>query len=58
MTKNDYKFSLTVSIQALDDPDARQQTQELVEAMNVVAPDFALKLQQVYKNKPPRGVKL
>ena len=55
---NEYKLSFTVSINAQDDPEARKQAKKLVEAIDAVVSDIDVKLQQVYMDKPPRGVKL
>ena len=55
---NEYKLTFTVNIKGQDDPDARRQAKEILEAINKVVPDVEPKLQQVHTDKAPRGVRL
>ena len=55
---NEYKLTFTMTINAQDDPAARMQSRNILDAVGQVAPDTEAKLQQVYKDKPPRGVKI
>lgn len=55
---NEYKLILTVNIKGQDDPDARKQAKEISETITKVVPDVEMKLQQVYEDKAPRGVRL
>jgi len=55
---NEYKFTLTVNIKGQDDPDARKQAKKISEAIEKVVTDAEIKLQQVYTDKAPRGVRL
>ena len=55
---NKYKLTLTVAIEDLDDPAARQQAKRIAEAISRVVEGAEAKLQQVYTDKPPRGVRM
>ncbi len=55
---NEYKLTLTVIIKGQDDPDARKQAKKISETIEKVVPDAETKLQQVYMDKAPRGVRL
>ena len=55
---NTYKLTFTVTIEDLDDPAVRQQAKGLAEAINGVVEGAEMKLQQIYTDKPPRGVKI
>jgi hypothetical protein len=55
---NKYKLTFTVEVKGQDDPDARKQAKGILEAIDKVVPDIEMKLQQVYMNKAPRGVRL
>lgn len=55
---NEYKLTLTVNIKGQDDPDARKQAKKISEAIEKVITDAEIKLQQVYTDKAPRGVRL
>ncbi len=54
----EYKLTFTMTIKAQDDPAARKESRKILDAVGQVAPDTEAKLQQVYKDKPPRGVKI
>lgn len=54
----EYKLTFTMTIKAQDDPAARKESRNILDAVGQVAPDTEAKLQQVYKDKPPRGVKI
>lgn len=55
---NTYKLTFTVTIEDLDDPAVRQQAKGIAEAINRVVEGAEMKLQQIYMDKPPRGVKI
>ena len=55
---NEYKLTFTLTIQEQDDPAARKQAKELLQAVGKVVSDAEVKLQQVYQDQPPRGVRL
>jgi len=55
---NEYKLTFTIEVKGLDDPDARKQAKDILEAIDKVMPDAEMKLQQVYTDKAPRGVRL
>ncbi|MDH3998744.1 MAG: hypothetical protein OET90_07875 [Desulfuromonadales bacterium] len=54
---NEYKLTFTVSIKDQDDPAARQQARKIAESICEIVPETQMKLQQVYEDKPPRGVR-
>lgn len=54
---NKYKLTFTVTIEDQDDPAARQQAKGIAEAISKVVEGAEAKLQQVYTDKPPRGVR-
>jgi hypothetical protein len=55
---NEYKLTFTVTIQGQDDPAARKQAKEILQAVGKVVSDAEAKLQQVYQDQPPRGVRI
>ena len=55
---NEYKLTFTVTIEDQDDPAARQRAKEIVEAIGEVVEGGEVKLQQVYMDRPPRGVRM
>ena len=55
---NKYKLTFTVTIEDLDDPAARQQAKGIAEAISRVVEGAESKLQQVYPDKPPRGIRI
>ncbi len=54
----EYKLTITVTINADDDPAARGKAKNILEAVSQSLPDADTSLKEVFKNKPPRGVKL
>jgi hypothetical protein len=55
---NEFKLTFTVTINEQDDPAARKQAKGIVDAVSKIVSDTDAKLQQVYPNKPPRGVRI
>ena len=55
---SDYKLTFTVTFQEQDDPAARKQAKEILQAVGKVVSDAEAKLQQVCQDQPPRGVRL
>ena len=55
---NDYKLTFTVTIKGQDDPAARKQAKDIAEAIDKIVSGADTKLQQVYVNQPPRGVRM
>ncbi len=55
---NEYKLTFTVTIKGQDDPAARKQAKNIMEATSKAVSGTEAKLQQVYTNKPPRGVRI
>ncbi|NOR50309.1 MAG: hypothetical protein GQ530_04665 [Desulfuromonadales bacterium] len=55
---NEYKLTFTVTIKELDDPAARQRAKGIVETIGEVVAGTEVKLQQVYTDRPPRGVRM
>ena len=55
---NEYKLTITVTIEAQDDPAARKQAKDIAEAIIEVVEDADVKLQQVYMDRAPRGVRM
>ena len=55
---NNYKLTFTVTIKGQDDPGARQQAKNIAEAFAMIVSAADAKLQQVYWDKPPRGVQI
>lgn len=55
---SNYKLTITVNLNGQDDPDARQQANELLELVNGSLNGAEIKLQQVFQDKPPRNVQI
>lgn len=55
---NEYKLTFTMTIKGQDDPAARQQAKDIVEAIGEIVEDAEVKLQQVYLDRAPRGVRM
>ena len=55
---NEYKLTFSVIIKEQDDPAARKRAREIVEAIGEVVAGAEVKLQQVYTDRPPRGVRM
>lgn len=55
---NEYKLTLTVTIKAQDDPAARKQAKEIATVIDKVVSNTEVKLQQVYTDQPPRGIRI
>ncbi len=53
---NKYKLTFTVTIEDLDDPAARQQAKGIAGAISKAVEGAEMKLQQIYTDKPPRGI--
>jgi len=52
----EYKLTFTVTINAQDDPAARQQAKAVLDNIKDVVPDTAATLKEIFKDRPPRGV--
>jgi hypothetical protein len=52
------KLTFAVTIEDQDDPAARKRAREIVEALGEVVEGGEVKLQQVYTDRPPRGVRM
>ncbi len=55
---NEYKLTFTVTIEELDDPAARKQAKGIMETLDTIVADSEMKLQQVYMDRAPRGVRM
>ena len=55
---NEYKLTFSVTIEDHDDPAARQRAKDIIEALGEIVEGAEVKLQQVYTDRPPRGVRL
>ena len=55
---NQYKLTFSITFDEQDDPAARQHARKIAEAAGKAAADAEIKLQQVYTDKPPRGVQM
>jgi hypothetical protein len=55
---NTYKLTFTVTIESQDDPAARQRAKAIAEGIGEVVAGAEVKLQQVYMDRPPRGVRM
>jgi hypothetical protein len=53
---NEYKLTFSVTIKAQDDPAARKQAKDVLDNLKEVVPGTEAKLQEVYKDKQPRGI--
>ena len=54
---NEYKLTFTVSFKEQDDPAARKQAKEISSAIGQIVSSAEVKLQQVYTDQPPRGIR-
>lgn len=54
---NKYKLTFTMTIEDQDDPAARKQAKDIAEAISKEIEGAEIKLQQIYTDKPPRGVR-
>ena len=55
---NNYKLTFTLNLNGEDDPAARQQAKALIESLNGSLEAAELKLQQVFKDVPPRNIQI
>jgi len=55
---NEYKLTFTVTIKAQDDPAARKQAKDIQEEVRKVVSEAEAKLQQVFTNRPPKGIQI
>ena len=55
---NEYKLIITVTIKEKDDPAARKEAQDITKSISDGLPNLETKLQQVYPDRPPRGVRI
>ena len=55
---NAYRLTFTVPIKGQDDPAARKQAKDIAEALAEIVADADVKLQEVYIDKPPRGIRM
>jgi len=55
---NNYKLTFTLNLNGEDDPAARQQAKSLIESLNGSLEGAELKLQQVFKEVPPRNIQI
>jgi len=55
---NEYKLTFTVTFKEQDDPAARKHAKGVIEALGGVVGGGEAKLQQVYMDQPPRGIRL
>lgn len=55
---NEYKLTFTISFQEQDDPAARKQARQILESVCNLVPDAEPKLQQVYTDQAPRGIRM
>lgn len=55
---NEYKLTFTVTLEAQDDPAARKQAKDILEAVREVVSGTEAKLQQIFSNKPPKGIQI
>lgn len=53
-----YKLTVTVTINDQDDPAARKQAREIAAAIGEVVAGAEVKLQQVFPDRPPRGIRI
>ena len=53
---SDYLIVIKIPIQALDDPDARNKTNEMLKDIKI--PGSEVKLQRLVKDKAPIGISL
>jgi len=55
---NEYKLTFTVTINEQDDPAARQRAKDIAGGIGEVVEGAEVKLQQVYMDRAPRGVRM
>ena len=55
---NEYKLIITVTIKEKDDPAARKEALDITKSISEGLPNLETKLQQVYPDRPPRGVRI
>lgn len=55
---NEYKLTFSVIIEDHDDPAARKRAKGIIEALGEAVEGAEMKLQQVYMDRPPRGVRM
>ena len=55
---SEYKLTFTVTFEDHDDPAARKQAKGIADAIGKVVDGGDVKLQQVYTDKAPRGVRI
>ena len=55
---NEDKLTFTITIEEQDDPAARKRAKDIVEAIGEVVEGAEVKLQQVYMDRAPRGVRM
>jgi hypothetical protein len=55
---NEYKLTFTMTIEEQDDPAARQRAKAIAAAIGEVVDGAEVKLQEVYMDRPPRGVRM
>ena len=55
---NNYKLTFTLNLNGEDDPAARQQAKALIESLNGSLEGAELKLQEVFKDVPPRNIQI
>ena len=55
---NEYKLTFSVTIEDHDDPAARQRAKDIIEALGELVEGAEVKLQQVYTDRQPRGVRM
>jgi hypothetical protein len=55
---NEYKLTFTMTIEDRDDPAARQRAKAIAAAIGEVVEGAEVKLQEVYRDRVPRGVRM
>jgi hypothetical protein len=55
---NEYKLTFTMTIEDRDDPAARQRAKAIAAAIGEVVEGAEVKLQEVYRDRTPRGVRM
>lgn len=53
-----YQLIIKVPFEAMDDIAARQKAKQYAKEVKAIAPDADEKLQEVYSDKPPRGINI
>jgi hypothetical protein len=54
----DYQLIIKIPFEAIDDLDARNKAKELIQNKNIFDGKADIKLQEVFKDQPPRKVGL